>query len=62
MTRQPCDNIDIRPIGTDNTYDSSTILDDIDIRPIETDNTYDSSTIVDDIDIRHSGKDVFHLF
>ena len=62
MTRQPCDNIDIRPIETDNTYDSSTILDDIDIRPIETDNTYDSSTIVDDIDIRHSGKDVFHLF
>ena len=49
-------------IETDNTYDSSTILDDIDIRPIETDITYDSSTIVDDIDIRHSGKDVFHLF
>ena len=45
MTRQPCDDIDIRPIETDNTYDSSTILDDIDIRPIETDNTYDSSTM-----------------
>ena len=45
MTCQPCDDIDIRPIETDNTYDSSTILDDIDIRSIETENTYDSSTM-----------------